>query len=44
MNKLMTMAKKSINDEDGFLNGFIKGAFGSACFIIVLTVWTGYLN
>ncbi len=44
MKELMTIARNSMNDKDGFLNGFIKGAFGGACVILVLTVWTGYIG
>ncbi len=44
MKALMNIARDSINDKDGFLNGFIKGALGSACILIVLTVWTGYIG
>lgn len=44
MKELLNMAKCSINDEDGFLNGFFKGAFGSACIFVVVTVWCGYIG
>lgn len=42
MKKIVTIAKKSAVDCDGFLNGFFKGIVGSAATIIVLTFLTGF--
>ena len=42
MKQLMTIAKKSAFNSDGFLNGLIKGAIGSAAVLVVLTFMTGY--
>lgn len=42
MKQFVNIAKKSINDRDGFLNGLIKGIMFSAVAIVILTFLTGY--
>lgn len=42
MKTFLTMAKKSFDDHDGFLNGLVKGMFVSATMIVFLTFLTGY--
>lgn len=42
MKTFVTMAKKSMNSRDGFLNGFFKGVVGSAAAIVFLTFLTGF--
>lgn len=36
MKALISIAKKSINDRDSFVNGFLKGAAGSAILMVVI--------
>lgn len=40
MKHFVTVAKKTVNDRDGFVHGFIKGATGTALFISLLTLFT----
>lgn len=42
MKTFVTMAKKSFNDSDGFLNGLVKGIIGSAAMLVFLTFLTGF--
>lgn len=42
MKQFMTMAKKSACNDDGFINGLIKGVLASSALIIVLAFMTGY--
>ncbi len=38
MKQILTIAKRSLNDRDGFVYGFVRGAAGGVCFISILTV------
>ncbi len=40
MKEFVSVAKRTINDRDGFVYGFIRGAMGSALLISVLMVFT----
>ncbi len=40
MKEFVALAKRAVNDRDGFINGFIKGVTGSALFISLLTLFT----
>jgi hypothetical protein len=40
MKDLISVAKKTVNDRDGFVHGFIKGVTGTAIFISLLTLFT----
>lgn len=40
MKHFVAIAKKTVNDRDGFVHGFIKGVVGSAVFISLLTLFT----
>lgn len=40
MKDFVTLAKKTVSDRDGFVNGFIKGVMGSALFISLVTLFT----
>ena len=40
MKHFVAIAKKTVNDRDGFVHGFIKGFMGSALFISLLTLFT----
>lgn len=37
MKYFVEMAKKSVLDSEGFLNGFIKGAAGSAIILVLIS-------
>lgn len=38
MKQMVEMAKKSVYDRDGFINGFLRGAAGSAAVLAVLSI------
>ncbi len=40
MKELVAIAKRTVNDRDGFIHGFIKGVVGSSIFIALLTLFT----
>ena len=42
MKQLMTMAKQSAQNEDGFINGLIKGVIVCSALIVALIFMTGY--
>lgn len=44
MRQMVRMAKKSVYDRDGFVNGFIKGAAGSAVALAVLSLISACLG
>ena len=41
MKQMVKMAKKTVYDRDGFINGFLKGAAGSAVILVVLSTLSG---
>jgi hypothetical protein len=40
MKDFVILAKKTVNDKDGFVHGFIKGVVGSSLFISLLVLFT----
>jgi hypothetical protein len=40
MKNFVAIAKRTVNDRDGFVHGFIKGFVGTALFISLLTLFT----
>jgi hypothetical protein len=42
MKQLVAIAKTSMNDKDGFLNGMFKGIVGSAAIISIVSLLAGY--
>ncbi len=40
MKDFVRFAKKTVNDRDGFVYGFIRGVLGSSLFISLLTLFT----
>lgn len=37
MRQMVIMAKKTVYDRDGFVNGFLKGAAGSVAVLAILS-------
>ncbi|MBR6562555.1 MAG: hypothetical protein IKK70_01285 [Clostridia bacterium] len=44
MKDFVTLAKKTVNDRDGFVYGFIRGVLGSALFISFLTLFSACIG
>lgn len=42
MKNFVAIAKKTVYDKDGFLQGFLKGAAGCAIMIIILNAVTAF--
>ena len=42
MKEFVAIAKRTISDRDGFFQGFIKGAAGTAITIILLTALASF--
>lgn len=42
MKDFVALAKRTINDRDGFLNGFLKGVAGSAIMLIFINALAAF--